>query len=106
MRTRLQAKLNEVKLDLRRHLHDPIPVVGTWLGQVVRGHVHYYGVPMNSRALGLFRHRVGQLWHRALVRRSDRGYVPWERMRRLIERWLPPARICHPYPLRRFGVST
>jgi len=27
-------------------------------------------------------------------------------MRRLIDRWLPPARTCHPYPLRRMGVIT
>ena len=25
----------------------------------------------------------------------------WDRMRRLIDRWLPPARVYHPYPLRR-----
>jgi len=49
---------------------------------------------------------VGWLWHRALARRSHTGYVSWERMRRLIERWLPPARVCHPYPLRRLGVVT
>jgi|HubBroStandDraft_1064217.scaffolds.fasta_scaffold122733_2 hypothetical protein len=24
----------------------------------------------------------------------------------LIDRWLPPVRICHPYPLRRLGVIT
>jgi RNA-directed DNA polymerase len=106
IRRRLQAKLGEVKAELRRRLHDPIPVVGTWLRQVVRGHIRYYGVPMNSPALALFRFRVGWLWHRALARRSHTGHVSWERMRRLIERWLPPARVCHPYPLRRLGVIT
>ena len=34
------------------------------------------------------------------------GRVVWDRMRRLIDRWLPPARVCHPYPLRRLGVIT
>jgi RNA-directed DNA polymerase len=106
IRRRLQAKLGEVKAELRRRLHDPISQVGTWLGQVVGGHTRYYGVPMNSRAIGMFRFRVGWLWHRALARRSHTGHVSWERMRRLIERWLPPARICHPYPLRRLGVVT
>ena len=57
MRTRLQAKLSEVKADLRRRWHVPIPEVGKWLGAVVRGHVRYYGVPMNSPALALFRSR-------------------------------------------------
>jgi group II intron reverse transcriptase/maturase len=106
IRQRLQAKLSEVKAELRRRLHDPIPVVGAWLRQVVSGHTRYYGVPMNSPAIALFRFQVGWLWHRALARRSQTGHVSWERMRRLIERWLPPARICHPYPLRRLGVIT
>lgn len=106
IRKRLQAKLSAVKAELRRRLHDPIPVVGAWLRQVVSGHVRYYGVPMNGPAIGLFRFQVGWLWHRALARRSHTGHVAWERMRRLIERWLPPARICHPYPLRRLGVIT
>src|SRR5881397_733717 len=106
LRKRLQAKLSEVKAELQRRLHEPIPVVGAWLRQIVSGHTRYYGVPMNSSAIAMFRFQVGWLWHRALARRSHTGYVSWERMRRLIERWLPPARVCHPYPLRRLGVVT
>jgi RNA-directed DNA polymerase len=106
MRKRLQAKLNQVKYELRQRLHDPVPEVGRWLGKVVQGHVRYYGVPMNSHAIALFRHQIGWLWYRSLRRRSQKSRLTWERMRRLIDRWLPPARICHPYPLRRLGVIT
>jgi len=106
MRKRLQAKLAEVKTELRQRLHEPIPILGQWLGRVVGGHIRYYGVPMNSPALHLFRFKVGRLWHRALCRRSQTGRVRWDRMRRLLQRWLPLARVCHPYPLRRFGVIT
>ncbi len=106
MRKRLQAKLSEVKTELRRRMHYPIPKVGQWLRAVVSGHFRYYGVPMNSTALALFRFRTGWLWQRALSRRSQNGRVPWDRMRRLIDRWLPPVRICHAYPLRRLGVVT
>jgi len=106
MRARVQAKLREVKAELRRRLHDPIPEVGQWLRTVISGHNRYYGVPMNVPALATFRYQVGWLWRRALSRRSQTGRVPWERMRRLIEAWLPPARVCHPYPLRRMGVIT
>ncbi len=106
MRKRLQAKLNAVKTELRLRLHDPVPAVGRWLRSVVGGHIRYFGVPTNSRALGLFRFRVGWLWQRALSRRSQTAHVPWTRMRRLIEQWLPPAHVCHPYPLRRLGVIT
>ena len=73
---------------------------------VVRGHIRYYGVPMNTPALTLFRFRVGWLWQRALSRRSQNGRVLWDRMRRLVNRWLPLPTVCHPYPLRRMGVVT
>jgi RNA-directed DNA polymerase len=106
MRKRLQAKLNELRAELQRRLHDPIPEVGKWLQAVVRGHIRYYGVPMNTPALRLFRFQVGGLWRRALIRRSQNGRVLWDRMRRLITRWLPPPTVCHPYPLRRMGVVT
>jgi RNA-directed DNA polymerase len=106
IRKRLQAKLNEVKAELQRRMHEPIPEQGKWLQAVVRGHLRYYGVPMNNPALALFRFQVGRLWHRALSRRSQNGRVLWVRMRRLITRWLPLPTVCHPYPLRRMGVLT
>jgi RNA-directed DNA polymerase len=106
MRKRLQAKLSEVKAELRRRMHSPIPEQGRWLSTVVAGHIRYYGVPMNGNALFLWRFQVGWLWHRALSRRSQSGRVSWDRMYRLIDRWLPPPRACHPYPLRRLGVIT
>src|SRR5882672_7234040 len=106
IRKRLQAKLNEVKDELRRRMHHPIPEVGQWLRSVVAGHNRYYGVPMNDHALHLFRIQVGRLWHRALLRRSQTSRITWDRMHRLIVRWLPPVRIYHPYPLRRMGVVT
>jgi group II intron reverse transcriptase/maturase len=106
IRKRLQAKLQEVKTELRKRMHDPIPEVGAWLKAVVGGHIRYYGVPGNRYALAHFRYSVGKLWHHVLRRRSQRGRVPWERMKRLINRWLPPARIYHPYPSRRVRVTT
>jgi len=106
IRKRLRAKLNEVKTELRRRMHDAVPELGKWLRSVVGGHVRYYGVPMNGPAINCFRFQVGRLWHHALSRRSQNGHVHWTRMRRIINRWLPPVRVCHPYPLRRLGVIT
>lgn len=106
MRKRVQAKLAEVKFELRRRLHDPVPEVGRWLRSVLTGHNRYYGVPMNSPAISLFRYRVIWLWYRSLRRRSHKTRVTGERMKRYVARWLPPARIHHPYPLRRLGVIT
>jgi RNA-directed DNA polymerase len=61
---------------------------------------------MNTPALQLFRFQIGRLWHRTLSRRSQNGRVRWDRMRRLINRWLPSVRVYHDYPLRRLGVIT
>ena len=62
---------------------------------------------MNQAALFLFHFQVGRLWYRTLSRRSQNGRLLWDRMRRLIKRWLPPLpTVCHPYPLRRMGVVT
>jgi group II intron reverse transcriptase/maturase len=106
IRKRLQAKLNEVKAELRQRMHAPIQETGQWLRSVVGGHLRYYGVPMNGAALSLFRYQVGRLWYRTLSRRSQTGRVPGDRMRRLTDRWLPPVRVHHPFPLRRMGVIT
>jgi RNA-directed DNA polymerase len=105
MRTRLQAKLKAVKVELRRRMHQPLPELGAYVSAVVRGHVQYYGVPMNYPPLFAFAKAVSRLWWRVLARRSQR-HLPWHRMRRYIARWVPPVRICHPYPLVRFGVVT
>lgn len=105
IKKRLRSKLAEVKRELRRRMHDPIPEVGKWLRSVVKGHLQYYGVPLNSRALRQFHWQVTWLWHRALNRRSHKGYVTWERMERYIDRWIPPVRIYHPYPSQRLGVT-
>jgi group II intron reverse transcriptase/maturase len=105
-RKRMQAKLKAVKIRLRQRMHDPLDEVGQWLRAVVGGHIRYYGVPTNSAALRTFRQAVGRIWRHQLSRRSQIGYVTWERMRRLMNCWLPPARICHPYPSRRLPVTT
>jgi group II intron reverse transcriptase/maturase len=94
-RKRMRAKLKALKVELRRRLHHSIPAVGKWLASVLRGHNNYYGVTHNSRALGAFRYHVGHLWYRTLRRRSQRARLNWERMGRLIEKWLPPARVVH-----------
>ena len=103
MRQRWQAKLQAVKLELQRRMHLSIPEVGAYLRAVVRGHVNYYGVPMNTPAITSFHRAIGRLWRWVLQRRSQTARVPWQRMERLIRQWLPPARVCHPYPLTRFA---
>jgi RNA-directed DNA polymerase len=103
---RLRAKLSEVKAELRRRRHDPVPEVGKYLAAVVRGHCQYYGIPGNWRAIGRFRDEVSRQWHQALSRRSQKGPVRWDRMHRLIRRFIPPARVVHPSTSVMFAVMT
>lgn len=107
MRKRMQAKLKAVALELKQRRHEPIKKQGAYVRSLVGGHIRYYGVPMNSRAINTFRFEVGRLWWRSLQRRSQRGRnLTWRRMEPHIRHWLPPARICQPYPSQRFGVTT
>jgi RNA-directed DNA polymerase len=103
---RMRAKLAEVKDQIKRRRHLPIPEQGQWLGSVVRGHLAYYAVPGNTDAVQAFREKVTRYWFEALRRRSQRTRINWSRMRLYVNRWLPPARPMHPFPSVRFNVRT
>jgi RNA-directed DNA polymerase len=103
---RMRAKLKQLNVELKRRRHLPIPEQGRWLASVVRGHLAYYGVPTNSEAIDAFRTQVTRLWYAALQRRSQRSRLNWQRMRRLVARWLPSAHIQHPWPNVRFDART
>jgi len=104
IKKRLHAKVKEVQTELKRRMHATIRDTGQWLKQVVTGHYQYYGVPGNYEALDDFRYLVHWNWRRALRRRSQKGYITWERMNEIINRWLPRPKICHEHPLTRIGV--
>lgn len=104
MKKRMRTKLAEIKHELRRRMHDPVPEIGKWLKSVVEGHMRYYGVPLNAKALSNFRWRIAWLWQRSLNRRSHKAHITWDRMKRYVDRWLPQPRICHPFPIKRLGV--
>jgi group II intron reverse transcriptase/maturase len=104
-RDRMRAKLKDIKVELRRRMHQPIPIQGLWLKQVVTGHFAYYAVPTNGRALSAFRHYVTDLWRRTLRRRSQKDGFTWDRMTKLVDAWLPQPRILHPWPDARFAVK-
>jgi RNA-directed DNA polymerase len=101
---RMQAKLREVKEELRRRRHHPIPEQGQWLASVVRGHYAYYAVPGNSDSIGAFHKQVTRHWYRSLRRRSQRSRLNWTRMSRIAARHLPPPRRMHPFPNERFDA--
>jgi RNA-directed DNA polymerase len=102
---RMRAKLKMVQEEMRRCMHQPIPDQGKWLYYVVRGYFNYHAVPTNSRALVAFRTEIARRWRRVLTRRSERTKLNWKQMKQLIDTWLPPPRILHPWPDKRFAVS-
>src|SRR4051794_17591 len=103
---RMRAKLGKVKAELMRRRHLPIPEQGRWLASVLRGHFNYYAVPDNGKAISTFRSRLIGHWLMTLRRRSQRHRMTWKRIGRLAARWLPPARILHPWPTARFDAIT
>ena len=42
---------------------------------------------------------------RVLMRRSQKAFVPWRRMKLIAARWIPSARNRHPWPQQRFLVK-
>jgi group II intron reverse transcriptase/maturase len=103
---RMRAKLAEVKDQLRRRRHDPVPEQGAWLRSVLQGHANYYAVPGNFDAVNAFRTQITRHWYKTLRRRSQKTRLTWARMGRLATRWLPPVRVLHPFPNQRLIVTT
>jgi RNA-directed DNA polymerase len=105
IRKRLKAKVGEIKEELRRHVHASIAEQGRWLGSVMRGYFAYHAVPTNLMAISAFRHHVIVRWLRVLRRRSQRHRMTWARMQHIVDRYLPKARVLHPWPDDRFRVT-
>jgi RNA-directed DNA polymerase len=104
-RDRMTTKLKEIKEELRRRMHQPIPEQGKWLKQVVTGYFAYHAVPTNSRALASFRYHVTNLWRRTLRHRSQKDDTTWDRIKKLADDYLPRPKILHPWPSERFAVK-
>jgi group II intron reverse transcriptase/maturase len=103
---RMRTKLREIKVELKRRRHHPVPEQGVWLRSVVQGHLVYYAVPGNTDAVKEFLTQVARHWYKALRRRSQKARLTWAQMNLLVRRWLPPARVRHPYPDVRFAART
>ena len=101
---RLRAKLAQVKAELMRRRHDPVPDQGRWLASVITGHMNYYAVPGNGKAVRAFRNQATRHWRTALRRRSQKTRLTWDRMCRLAGHWIPPSKTMHPFPEQRFAA--
>ncbi len=104
IQSRMRDKLQQLKRALKARMHNPIPDTGDWLKRVLEGYYRYFAVPFNRRRLSAFRYRLGRIWRKILGRRSEKGRVTWERMKRIVDAWLPNPRVQHPYPEQRLRV--
>jgi RNA-directed DNA polymerase len=102
---RMVAKLKAIKAELQRRMHHRMAEVGAWLRKVVLGYYQYHAVPGNTTQLRIFKLRVCRLWQSILVRRSQRARMRWERFTPVLNRWIPPPRVLHPYPDARFYAT-
>jgi len=101
---RLQAKLREIKKELRSRMHEAVPETGKWLRSVLRGYYRYFAVPYNLGALAALRYQVSRAWLRMLRHRSQkaRKHLTWKKFKLILGHWLPKPRIYHPWPNVRF----
>jgi len=103
---RLRIKLKEVREAIIRRRHEPVPVLGKWLRSVIQGHLNYFAVPGNRKAVDRFRTESNRAWLFALRRRSQKSRnLTWDRIKRLIKTWIPTAKTQHPYPNQRLCVN-
>jgi group II intron reverse transcriptase/maturase len=104
-RKKMKAKLQELGKELRKRMHDPVHMVGAWLGRVLEGHYQYYAVPFNFPKLAAFRNHLLMRWVKTLGRRSQKAKTTRESIQYLSRRYLPQPRILHPYPEQRLRVT-
>jgi RNA-directed DNA polymerase len=102
---RMRSKLQQIKQELKRRMHEPVAVVGQWLRSVTSGYYQYQAVPGNLACLRNFRERLCRLWRTALRHRGDQKKPGWDKLRPLFARWLPRPTILHAFPNVRFDAT-
>ena len=102
---RMAAKLKLLRELLWKQRHEPIQKLGEWLGGVVRGWLNYHAIPGNTFRIEFFCDTAVRHWFRALKRRGQKCKLTWERFGPLALRWIPRARLKHPYPSTRFHAK-
>ena len=91
---RFSRSLRRITEWCRRNRHRPIEQQQHVLSLKLRGHFAYYGVTGNYPALVKYRWAVVAIWHKWLIRRSQRARLTWEQVQRLLKRYsLPKAHL-------------
>lgn len=95
-RHRLRAKLVALNVWAKAvHSRYPLGRIWTALCAKVRGHIRYYGVSFNSRALSVYAYQATRIVYKWLNRRSQRRSFTWETFRLFIKRYPLPRQVVH-----------
>ena len=95
-RDRFSRTLRRIAEWCRWHRHDDVEAQQRALTRKLNGHYAYFGVSSNYEALARLVHEVTAIWRKWLSRRSQNGFLNWDAMHRLLERYpLPAPRIVH-----------
>ncbi len=94
---RFSSKLKKTN-DWARSIRNKIPLKDFMkiAAAKLRGHIQYYGISHNIRAVATFVFKVVEMLFKWLNRRSQRKSFNWEQFRRYLDRVkFPKAKICH-----------
>ena len=94
---RMQAKLKAVKEWCRSTRHKR-KLAEQWdiFRSKLRGHIQYYGVPYNTRAVANFVHQSTRIFFKWHNKRSQKKSFNWDSFSRFTKaRPLPEVRVCH-----------
>ncbi|HYT86966.1 MAG TPA: group II intron reverse transcriptase/maturase [Burkholderiales bacterium] len=95
---RFSRTLRRIAAWCREHRHDDVEVQNRALARKLKGHYAYFGVTSNYAALARLLYEVKAIWRKWLSRRSQKGFLNWDAMHRLMKRYpLPAPRIVHRY---------
>lgn len=95
---RYSRTLRRINEWCRTHRHDDVEVQHRALARKLNGHYAYFGVTSNYRAIAQLWLETKHIWRKWLSRRSQRSFVNWISMARLLDRFpLPKPRIVHRY---------
>ena len=106
IKKRMVRKLQAIKMELRRRMHDPIAKTGAWVAQMLKGHLNYYAVSGNAPSLWWFVAEVRWRWLKTLKRRSQRAFLHGDEFTSMTNPFFPPIKILHPQHLHRFDART
>lgn len=93
-KARLQRALKALGEHCRRHRHDSLKEQHAALTRRIQGHMNYFGVNGNMRAISSLVEEAEGIWHKWLNRRSQRKRLSWKRFKDLLRVFpLPVPRI-------------